>query len=594
MGKRFQDAVCGMGRNVVFGIKVSYQASHLYFVLKCLILLANTVFPIAALFLWKIVLNDILLRKGMQGIWKGLALYLFLTVLSYLTAKVDDYVCDRYYDARAFYMDDIMIEKSSRADMAYLESASFRNRLQNARNSEGALHDTAWTVFDIITELANIIAAFVIISYYKIWLGPVICVLLVPYCLYNQYRTEKLYKMEKQQITDRRKREYYRGIIRDASAQFESKLNHTGPYFMEKADGIWERLFRINDRERIAHTRCSTLLMVLSSLGIALAMLASVADVLAGAIGIGDLQYYISIVNRLQSQALKFMGDMPQFLTDNHRISEIQEFLCDKPVIEKSGTRKPAAAPRIEFCNVSFRYPNSEEYVLKDCSFVMEPYEKVGLLGCNGAGKSTIIKLLFRFYDPVKGCIRLDGIDIREYDVYAVRKVFGALFQDYVPYCLPLREIIALSDFGERFNDEKLKAACDMSGVTGIIRNWEKGFDSVLGRHYADDGKEFSGGQWQLVGLARAYFRDSEFMVLDEPSAALDPVSEDRIFEQLYRLSRDKGGVTITHRLSNTVLADRILVIGQGHIIEQGTHAELLAKGGTYARLFRLQAEKYV
>lgn len=133
-----------------------------------------------------------------------------------------------------------------------------------------------------------------------------------------------------------------------------------------------------------------------------------------------------------------------------------------------------------------------------------------------------------------------------------------------------------------------------MSGVTGIIRNWEKGFDSVLGRHYADDGKEFSGGQWQLVGLARAYFRDSEFMVLDEPSAALDPVSEDRIFEQLYRLSRDKGGVTITHRLSNTVLADRILVIGQGHIIEQGTHAELLAKGGTYARLFRLQAEKYV
>ena len=197
---------------------------------------------------------------------------------------------------------------------------------------------------------------------------------------------------------------------------------------------------------------------------------------------------------------------------------------------------------------------------------------------------------MFRFYDPEKGQILLDGIDLKEYDVYAVRKIFGVLFQDYVTYCLPLREIIALPDFESRFDDTKLKYACDISGFSKIIEN---GFDSILGRYYEDDGKDLSGGQWQLLGLARAYFKNCNYMILDEPSAALDPISEDRIFEQLYRLSQGKSSVTISHRLSNTTLADRILVIGDGHIIEQGSHTELLKQNGEYAHLFNLQASKY-
>lgn len=156
---------------------------------------------------------------------------------------------------------------------------------------------------------------------------------------------------------------------------------------------------------------------------------------------------------------------------------------------------------------------NTEQYVLKNCSFIIMPHEKIGLIGLNGAGKSTILKLLFRFYDPDDGSIKLDDVDLKEYDIYAVRKVFGVLFQDFVTYCLPLREIIALSDFEERFNDEKLKKACELSGVNEVIKDWENGYDSVLGRFYADNGKDLSGGQWQLVGLARAYFRDCEYKI---------------------------------------------------------------------------------
>lgn len=301
----------------------------------------------------------------------------------------------------------------------------------------------------------------------------------------------------------------------------------------------------------------------------------------------------IGMVSRLRGQASNLMYYINELLVNNTRLIELQEFININPEIEKSGKLIPSANPQIEFCNVSFHYPNSEKYVLKDCSFIIKPHEKIGLIGLNGSGKSTIIKLMFRFYDPQEGIIKVDGMDLKQYDVYALRKIFGVLFQEYVTYCLPIREIIALSNFGERFNDEKLKKACDISGASEIIKDWEQGYDSVLGRYYADNGKDISAGQWQLVGLARAYFKDSEYIILDEPSAALDPISEDRIFEQLYRLSEGKSSVTISHRLSNTILADKIFVIDDGHIIEQGSHFELLKHNGKYAHLFNLQVSRY-
>ena len=400
-------------------------------------------------------------------------------------------------------------------------------------------------------------------------------------------------KIEKEQIRDNRKKDYYSGVFFDNNIQFEIKLNKIGDYFISRYKEMWQKLYRINKKEDIRHNLRSLLIMILCISAEAIVLALSVVDVISKKIGIGDLQYNLSMVSRLRSEAQELMGNVTRFLANNTRLIELQEFMAIKSQTEKSGTKLPSANPKIEFRNVSFRYPNCEQYVLNKCSFTIEPHEKVGLIGLNGAGKSTLIKLMFRFYDPEEGMILLDGVDLKEYDVYAVRKLFGVLFQDFVTYCLPLREIIALPDFERRFDNEKLKKACDISGASEVIKDWEHGFDSVLGRYYADNGKDLSGGQWQLVGLARAYFKDSEYMILDEPSAALDPISEDRIFEQLYHLSEGKSSVTISHRLSNTTLADKILVIGGGHIIEQGSHFELLKQNGQYAKLFHLQASKY-
>lgn len=585
----------GLIQNVWFGIKTSYRASKFYFAMKLLILLSTTAIPIVNIWLWKEVLNGVVVgSERAKAVLICLGGYLLLKLMAYLLAQFNTYVSSRYSDELQFYIETIMMEKTSRMDLSFFDSANMGDKIQHTRNNFNVMQQTTWLVFDILSAGINVIVTLVVVCRYRWWLGIVTLLLLIPFMLYNKKRTERKLCMEKEQLRDNRKMNYYSNVFFDNNVQFEIKLNDLGPYFLSKYKDIWKKLYWINKNEEVSHHVKNTVIAIVNMSSEILVLALSVLDVIHQRIGIGDLQYNISMVSRLRTQAQELVNHVNRFLGNNARLIELQEFMNIEPEFEKSGTLKPSTNPKIEFCNVSFRYPNAEQYVLKNCSFTLNPHEKVGLIGLNGAGKSTIIKLMFRFYDPEDGCIKLDGVDLKEYDIYAVRKIFGVLFQDYVTYCLPLREIIALSDFDERFKDSKLKKACDISGVSEIIKDWDQGYDSVLGRYYADNGKDLSGGQWQLVGLARAYFKESEYMILDEPSAALDPVSEDRIFEQLYHLSEGKSSVTISHRLSNTTLADKILVIDDGHIIEQGSHFELLAQNGKYAQLFNLQASKYI
>lgn len=585
----------GLFKNVWFGIKTCFLASKCYFSMKLIILMFTTLIPLVNLWLWKEVLNGIVdFGNSKQTVIVCLVIYIALQLATYLIDQFDNYVQDRYSDELKFYIEEQMMDKTSRMDLSFFDSAKMGDKVRHARSNFLTMMNMSWLVFDIISAFINVVATLIIVCTYKWWLGIVTLMLLIPFMLYNKKRTERKLQMEEEQLRDNRKKDYYRDVFFNDNVQFEVKLNNIGSYLIGKYKETWRKLYKINKTEDVKHNIINTLIMIVNVSSEFLVLTVSVLDVVNKHIGIGDLQYNLSMVSRLRSQSQLLMNKVNKFLNDNTRLIELQEFMDIEPEVEKSGTLKPSNNPKIEFCNVSFRYPNAEQYVLKDCSFTIDPHEKIGLIGLNGAGKSTIIKLMFRFYDPEKGCIKLDGIDLKEYDIYAVRKVFGVLFQDYVTYCLPLREIIALSDFDERFNDEKLKKACDISGASEVIKDWENGYDSVLGRYYADNGKDLSGGQWQLVGLARAYFKDSEYMILDEPSAALDPISEDRIFEQLYHLSEGKSSVTISHRLSNTTLADKILVIGDGHIIEQGSHFELLKQNGKYAELFNLQASKYI
>jgi ATP-binding cassette subfamily B protein len=257
----------------------------------------------------------------------------------------------------------------------------------------------------------------------------------------------------------------------------------------------------------------------------------------------------------------------------------------------------PQPAPRsirqgFEFRNVSFKYEGSEEWALREVNLAVRPGEKIALVGPNGAGKTTLIKLLTRLYDPTEGQILLDGVDLREYDPAELRRLIGVIFQDFVRYHLTASENVGFGQIEALDDRPRVVRSAEKSGAHPVISAMPEAYETVLGRWFSR-GRDLSGGEWQKIALARAFMRDCEVLVLDEPTAALDAENELRVFQQFRELTEDKMAVLISHRFSTVRMADRIFVIEGGRITEEGSHPELLARGGTYARLFTLQAESY-
>jgi ATP-binding cassette subfamily B protein len=314
-----------------------------------------------------------------------------------------------------------------------------------------------------------------------------------------------------------------------------------------------------------------------------------------GAITIGDLVMYFQAFQRGHEFLRELLGGLAGLYEDRLFLSNIYEFLdLERNVVEP---RAPKAVPRplrigIAFENVSFRYPGTSRTVLHDITFSIEPGETVALVGDNGSGKTTLIKLLCRLYDPTSGAIRLDGIDIRELGTASLRRELGVLFQDYARYQLSARENIWLGDVDASPRDDRVVQAARRSGADAVIGGLTHGYDTTLGTWF-EHAQELSIGEWQKVALARAFMREAQIVVLDEPTSALDAKAEYEVFERFRRLTHGRTAILISHRLSTVKMADRIFVLGNGRIVESGTHDELVRNGGRYEQLFELQAQPY-
>ncbi|NLW90736.1 MAG: ABC transporter ATP-binding protein [Syntrophomonadaceae bacterium] len=308
---------------------------------------------------------------------------------------------------------------------------------------------------------------------------------------------------------------------------------------------------------------------------------------------VGDFSLYIGAAGQVINSLFNLIDSGSQMYDNDLKISKFKEFLAWKPAIQESGSLTMPEKPSIEFTNVSFKYPNTERYILKNINFTLPYGEKVALIGLNGAGKSTMIKLLLRLYDPTEGQILINEVDIRKYDVQELRKVFGALFQDYSNYAFSVRENIALSNVSDIHNEERVWKACCASGADSMVKRFGRGLDTYLTKIFNYDGEELSGGEWQKIALARTFFRDADIVILDEPSSALDPYAEDVLFKQIVDLYAGKTVVFVSHHLSTITMADKILLIENGEIVENGSHQDLMKSAGKYAFLFNLQAQRY-
>ena len=564
-----------------------------------LLSILSSVLPYLPLFLWRELINALVdatfgeINSFLNKIWWIAALYCGTMLVQRLLDTVSDYLSFKYNDAIDYYLDNVMIDKVSSVDLAFFDSSDLNDKLNNSWSLIYSTKNMVTFIFDMFQKAIRLAISFSLMITLSLWLIPFVIVFCIPSVISDGLVNNLDYQFEKEYAKSRRKLEYYKDLFFEG-ARSEVRLYHLSEYFSNLYKLVWNQWDKAIHSKNIKVCIVNMISLILLTVNEIIIYVLSVARLIAGKIEVGDVAYYVSLLAQFRGDFTSLCYRINTFSKNSKELSDVRTFVEMKPLLEKGGTKVPTANPKIEFNNVSFRYPNAEKNVLDHCSFVINPGETVGLVGLNGSGKSTIVKLLCRFYDPSEGEILIDGIDSREYDIVKLRSLFAALFQDYVKYSFNLRENIALSDLSRIEDDAAIKQACDISNVSDFTKNWDNGVDENLTRRFDKTGKELSGGQWQRVALARAFFRNASIILLDEPSAALDPLAEHQIFEDFSKISKGKSAILISHRLSSITLADKILVLEDGHIIEQGTHRDLIEKNGRYAYLFNLQASKYV
>lgn len=585
-------------KNIGHASKIIWVASKKYFILKFTLSLISSVLPYLPLFLWRELINALVEAIGgnaeplVQKIWWLTMLYCAVMLVEKLLDTVSDLVSFKYNDAINYYLDNAMIDKVSAIDLAFFDSSDLNDKLDNAWDLMYSTKNMVSFVFDMLQRTIRLIISFSLVLTLSSWLVPVVIILCIPSVIGDRKVNDMNYRFEKDYTKSHRKLEYYKDLFFEGASS-EVRLYHLKDYFSSLYTDIWGLWDKAVHAKNIRVCLINIASLVLLTVNEVIVYILSVIKLIAGKIAVGDVAYYVSLLTQFRRDFTSLCYRINMFSKNTKELNDVRSFLEMQPLLEHGGTMIPVGNPKIEFKDVSFRYPDGDHDVLSHCSFTIEQGETVGLVGLNGCGKSTIVKLMCRFYDPSSGEILIDGVSNKEYDIVKLRELFGVLFQDYVRYSFSLRENIALSKLEKKDCDADILQACSQSRI-GFIKDWENGIDENLTRRFDRNGKELSGGQWQRISLARAFFRDAPIILLDEPSASLDPVAEHQIFEDFSKISENKSAVLISHRLSSITLADKILVLENGHIIEQGSHADLLRRDGRYAYLFNLQASKYI
>ena len=584
--------------NVGYASKIIWTASKKYFILKFILSLISSVLPYLPLFLWRELINALVEAIGgnaeplVQKIWWLTMLYCAVMLIEKLLDTVSNLVSFKYNDSINYYLDNAMIDKVSAIDLAFFDSSDLNDKLDNAWDLMYSTKNMVSFVFDMLQRIIRLIISFSLVLTLSLWLVPVVIILCIPSVIGDRKVNDMNYRFEIDHTKSHRKLEYYKDLFVEGACS-EVRLYHLRDYFSSLYTDIWKLWDKAVHAKNVRVCLINIASLILLTVNEVIVYILSVVKLIAGEIAVGDVAYYVSLLTQFRQDFTSLCYRINMFSKNTKELNDVRSFVEMEPLLEHGGTMVPAGNPRIEFKDVSFRYPQGDHDVLSHCSFTIEPGEIVGLVGLNGCGKSTIVKLLCRFYDPSGGEILIDGVSNKEYDIVKLRELFGVLFQDYVRYSFSLRENVALSKLEKRNCDADILQACAQSRID-FMKDWKNGIDENLTRRFDRNGKKLSGGQWQRISLARAFFRDAPIILLDEPSASLDPVAEHQIFEDFSQISENKSAVLISHRLSSITLADKILVLEDGHITEQGSHAELLRLNGRYAHLFNLQASKYI
>lgn len=488
-----------------------------------------------------------------------------------------------------------VMEHASRLDLASYEDPVFYDKLERAR-VQATDRIAMIQAFGVMLQQAIVVITLAgSILTFSPWLLLILIACVVPAFLGESHFAFLGYSLNFSQTPVRRQMDYLRVLGASKESAKELKLFGLSSFFTgryaELSDVIYKQNVALSKRRLWA----GSLLSLLTSAGYYGAYAYVIYRTVTGDLSVGTMTFLAGAIagasTNIQSIFATFssIADQALFLTD------LLQFFAVRPKVRSKPGALPAPRPireGFEFRNVSFAYPGNSRLVLDSLNFRIEPGQRIALIGENGQGKTTIVKLLTRLYDPVSGQILLDGVDLCEYDIEDLSREIGVIFQDFMRYEVSAAENIAMGRVEERNHLEKLESAARKSLADAVIRRLPRGYEQILGRRF-EGGVDLSGGEWQKVALARAYLRDAQLLVLDEPTASLDARSEHEVFQRFAELTHGKMALLISHRFSTVRMADRIVVLENGRITEEGSHSRLMALGGRYSEMFELQAASY-
>lgn len=492
----------------------------------------------------------------------------------------------------------LLIGKAKTLDTRSFDNPEFYERLENANREAnmrpiGILNAT----FSLISAVISAISFVIVLSGLSPYAPFVIIVAALPGALVSLVYRNMNFRYIRFHSKERRQMQYYSSLMVDKDRVQEIKILGLGDTFTAKYKAAFAKYYQGLKRLILKEGFTQILVSVITTVINSLLFVYIAYSVIYGGGKIGDYSLYSGALTSITTYVATLLTSTVTIYEGTLFIDNMMEFMkerreivpsVDKPLIPERGIDH-----KIEFKDVSFKYPGMDKYVLKNVNLTFEASDSVVLVGLNGAGKSTLIKLLTRLYDPTEGAIYLDGHDLKEYDVDALYDIFGIIFQDFGRYADTVSENIRFGDVDRESDTDGIVTAAKRSGADAYISALPSAYETPLTRMFEDSGRELSVGQWQKLSVARAFYKDSEILILDEPTAALDPLAEQEVFNQFSKLSKGKIAVFVSHKLSSAVTASKIVVIDGGTVAEVGNHEQLMALGGRYHELFTTQARRY-
>jgi len=488
-----------------------------------------------------------------------------------------------------------LMQHAATLDLAQFEDAEVYDHLERARRQTVGRIGLFTLLLATAQSLVTLITLASVLLLQQPWLLLLLAVAVVPSFLGEAHYASLGYSLLFHWTPERRLLDYLRYMGASDESAKEVKLFGLSDFLVDRYARLSDEFYAENKWLAVRRNVVSTALVTVGTLGYYAAYAVIIYFTVLGRYTIGALTFLAGSFRQSRDLIQGVLLSLSQIYEQSLYLADLFTFFDVQPrVTSKPGAR---AVPRpiregFAFENVGFRYPGSDRWAVRHLTFRIGPEERVALVGENGAGKTTLVKLLARLYDPDEGRILLDGVDLREHDLESLRRNIGVIFQDFVRYEFILKENIGVGQVEGLGDEARIREAARRSLADSVATRLEKGYDQVLGRRF-DGGVELSGGEWQKVALGRAYMREAQVLILDEPTAALDARAEYEVFLRFSELTKGKMAVLISHRFSTVRMADRIIVLRGGELVDQGTHEELLARGGLYAELFSLQAAGY-